>query len=46
MSKLMIGIGWILMELGISCADSECLIIPIAMAGTGALMMYAGSKKY
>ena len=38
-------IGWILLAIGVSCADSECLIIPIVMAITGALLMYFGSKE-
>lgn len=38
-------IGWILLALGVSCADSENLLIPTVIVITGSLMMYFGSKK-
>ena len=45
MRNLIFAIGFILLALGTSCADSECIIIPIVMAITGALLMYFGSKE-
>lgn len=38
-------IGFILLALGVSCADSECLLIPTLMTFSGALLMYFGSKE-
>ena len=45
MKRVIMSIGWILLTLGVSCADSECLLIPIVITLTGALMMYFGSKE-
>lgn len=38
-------IGWILMAIGVSCADSEGLLIPTISVIAGALLMYFGSKE-
>lgn len=45
MSKVIMSIGWILLAIGVSCADSECLLIPTISVITGALLMYFGSKE-
>lgn len=45
MRDVIFAIGFILLSIGVSCADSECLLIPIAITFTGALMMYFGSKE-
>lgn len=45
MGKIIMSIGWILMGLGVSCADSECLLIPTISVIAGALLMYFGSKE-
>ena len=45
MSKAITMIGLILLALGVSCADSECLLIPTVSVITGALLMYFGSKE-
>ena len=45
MSKIMMSIGSILLALGVSCADSECLLIPTISVIAGALLMYLGSKE-
>lgn len=45
MSKTITMIGFTLLALGVSCADSECLIVPIVMAITGALLMNLGNKE-
>ena len=45
MSKIRMSIGWVLLAIGVSCADSECLLIPTISVITGALLMYFGSKK-
>ena len=45
MSKIMMSIGSILLALGVSCADSKCLLIPTVSVITGALLMYFGSKE-
>lgn len=45
MSKTIMIIGWILLAIGVSCADSECLLIPTVSVITGALLMYFGSKE-
>ena len=45
MGKIIMSIGWVLMALGVSCADSENILIPAAMAVAGAILMYFGSKK-
>ena len=45
MSKAITMIGLILLALGVSCADSECLLIPTLMTFSGALLMYFGSKE-
>ena len=45
MRRLVMGIGLILMAIGVSCADSECLLIPTAIVITGSLMMYFGSRE-
>lgn len=45
MKRVIMSIGWILLALGVSCADSECLLIPTAITFSGALMMYFGSKE-
>lgn len=45
MYNIMMSIGLILLALGVSCADSECLLIPTLMTFSGALLMYFGSKE-
>ena len=45
MSKTIMIIGWILLAIGVSCADSECLLIPTVLAFSGSLLMYFGSKE-
>ena len=45
MSTIIFVIGFILMSIGVSCADSECLLIPIVITFTGLLMMYFSSKR-
>ena len=45
MKRLVISIGLILLAIGVSCADSECLLIPTISVITGALLMYFGSKE-
>ena len=45
MNKIILSLGWILMAIGVSCADSECLLIPTISVITGALLMYFGSKE-
>ena len=45
MSKVIMNIGWVLLALGVSCADSECLLIPTALAFSGLLLMHFGSKE-
>lgn len=45
MNKWIMSIGWILLAIGVSCADSEHLMIPIVMVVVGSLMMYFGSKE-
>ena len=44
MGKIIMSIGWVLLAIGVSCADSECLLIPTISVITGALLMYFGSK--
>ena len=38
-------VGLILLALGVSCANSECLLIPTVSVIIGALLMYFGSKE-
>lgn len=45
MSKVIMSIGLILLAIGVSCANSECLLIPTISVITGALLMYFGSKE-
>ena len=45
MKRAIMSIGFILLAIGVSCADSECLLIPIVITFTGALLMYFGSKE-
>ena len=45
MSKVIMSIGWILLALGVSCANSENLLTPTVLAFSGALLMYFGSKE-
>lgn len=45
MRDVIFAIGFILLSIGASCADSECLLIPIVITFTGALLMYFGSKE-
>ena len=45
MNRIVLSIGLILMAIGVSCADSECLLIPTISVITGALLMYFGSKE-
>ena len=45
MRRLVISIGLILLAIGVSCADSECLLIPTISVIAGALLMCFGSKE-
>lgn len=45
MKRAIMSIGFILMAIGVSCADSKCLLIPTAIVITGSLMMYFGSRE-
>ena len=45
MRDVIFAIGFILLSIGASCADSECLLIPIAVTFTGALLMLFGSNE-
>ena len=45
MSKTIMVIGWILLAIGVSCAECECLLIPTVSVIAGALLMYFGSKE-
>ena len=38
-------IGLILLALGVSCADSENLLIPTVLAFSGMILMHLGSKE-
>lgn len=45
MSKIMMSIGWILLAIGVSCAECECLLIPTVSVIIGALLMHFESKE-
>ena len=45
MKRAIMSIGFILLAIGVSCADSEGLLIPTISVITGALLMYFGSKE-
>lgn len=45
MNRIILSIGLILMAIGVSCADSECLLIPTVIVITGSLMMYFSSRE-
>lgn len=45
MNRIILSIGLTLLAIGVSCADSECLLIPTISVITGALLMYFGSKE-
>lgn len=38
--KVLAGIAWALLAVGISMADSECLLLPLMMFVGGALLLY------
>lgn len=42
---MLIGIGFILMSLGVTMADSECLIVPMVLALGGAVLMLIGQRR-
>lgn len=39
------GIGLMLMFVGIACADSPSLLVPVLIVGAGALIYHAGAKR-
>ena len=39
------GIGLMLMFVGIACADSPSLLVPVLIVGAGALIYRAGAKR-
>ena len=45
MNRIILSLGLILLAIGVSCADIECLLIPTISVITGALLMYFGSKE-
>ena len=45
MNRIILSIGLILLALGVSCANSENLLIPTALAFSGSLLMYFESKE-
>lgn len=38
--KILGGIAWTLLAVGVSTADSECILIPFALTLTGALLLH------
>lgn len=44
--KIMTYIGLPMFIIGASSADSECLLIPVVLALTGAMLLYIGTRSY
>lgn len=43
--KILGGIAWVLLAVGVSTADSECILIPFMLALTGAVLLLRVCRK-